>query len=298
MKEKRHIYTPIFVSAILLLMVITKLVDSSLLNRENEYVAIILLECVIFAIPGIIFTRLAGSREEKLIKISFLKKNSVMILLLASLILITGGILYGFLASGSDFGADLTFELYDVFTAKYADSVGEVMYLILAYALIPAFFEEFTFRGIICAKYDGISPLYSVLMSSVFFGFIHLDLSMLAFYIFAGFILSIVLYAVESVFITIAVHFIYNMFFIFCPMYISGIYVAGKEFLLFLCGIIFFGSLALFCSECRKAFLRKAEEADNREDSSKSTKPNFFEVILSPTAIACYVIYLVAVAIL
>jgi membrane protease YdiL (CAAX protease family) len=61
-------------------------------------------------------------------------------------------------------------------------------------------------------------------MSSITFAFIHLDYVMLPFYIFSGLIFAIVIYSVDSVLITIAVHFIYNLFFIFCPMYISSIY--------------------------------------------------------------------------
>lgn len=297
MKEKRHIYTPIFVSVILLLIMLMKTVDASILNRDNEYVAIILLECVIFAIPGIIFTRLTASRNEKIIKLSALKPNTIVIMLLAVLILISGSILYGYLISRFTHELNIAFDLYDVFTAKYADSFGEVLYLILAYAFIPAFFEEFTFRGIICAKYEAISPVYAIIMSSLMFAFIHLDYVMLPFYAFSGMIFAVVLYSVESVLITIAVHFIYNLFFIFCPMYISSIYSSGKELLLFLCGIVFFGSLAFLCSECRTVFRRKAETDSYNKSKGNRIALNPLEIFLSPTAIICYLVYFAAVVI-
>lgn len=299
MKERRHIYTPIFASVIILLIMLMKLVDASVLNRENEYVAIILLECVIFAIPGIIFTRLTGRRDDKVIKMAPLRSNTILILLLAVLLLISGSIFYGYLVSSFSSGVNVAFNLYDVFTAKYADSVGEVLYLVLAYALIPAFFEEFTFRGIIFARYEALSPLYSVIMSSVMFAFIHLDYVMLPFYIFAGLILAIVLYSVDSVFITVAVHFLYNLFFLFCPLYINSIYSSGKEILLFISGIVFFGSLSFLCAECRKVFRRKAETEPNPSDRSKRSgrSVSFLEVILSPTAIICYLVYFAAVVI-
>jgi membrane protease YdiL (CAAX protease family) len=297
MKEKRHIYTPVFISVIILLIILMKTVDASLLNRDNEYIAIILLECVIFAIPGIIFTRLTASRDEKIVKLSALKPNTVVIMLLAVLILISGSILYGYLISNYDTDHNIAFNLYDVFTAKYADSFGEIVYLILAYAFIPAFFEEFTFRGIVCAKYEAISPVYAIIMSSITFAFIHLDYVMLPFYIFSGLIFAIVIYSVDSVLITIAVHFIYNLFFIFCPMYISSIYSSGKELLLFLCGIVFFGSLAFLCSECRTVFRRKAESDSFNSSKDNSIRLNPLEVFLSPTAIICYLIYFAAVVI-
>ena len=297
MKEKRHIYTPIFGSVIILLIMLMKLVDASVLNRDNEYVAIILLECVIFAIPGIIFTRLTSRRDDNTIKMAPLRSNTVLILLLATLTLISGGILYGYLVSIFTSSSDIAFNLYDVFTAKYADSAGEVIYLILAYALIPAFFEEFTFRGIVFSKYETLSPIYSVVMSSLMFAFIHLDYIMLAFYIFAGLILAIVLYSVESVFITVTVHFLYNLFFLFCPLYINSIYSSGKEILLFISGVAFFGSLSFLCAECRKVFRKKAETEPAYSGGKSVPSVTVWEVILSPTAIICYLIYFAAVVI-
>lgn len=297
MKERRHIYTPIFVSVILLLIMLVKLVDSSVLNRDNEYAAIILLECVIFAIPGIIFTRLTSKREDRVIKMAYLKSNTVLVLLLSALALISGSILYGYLVSGFTVRFNVAFNLYDVFTAKYADSIGEVLYLVLAYALIPALFEEFTFRGVVFAKYESLSPAYSIVMSSIMFAFIHLNLVMLPFYIFAGLILAIVLYSVDSIFVTVAVHFLYNLFFLFCPLYINSIYSSGKELLLFISGITFFGSLAFLCAECRKIFRRKSETEPVNNERRRGQSINILEVILSPTAIICYLIYFAAVVI-
>lgn len=297
MKEKRHIYTPVFVSVILLLIMLMKIVDSSLLNRDNEYMAVILLECVIFAIPGIIFTRLTSAHNDKAIKFSALKPNTITILLLAVLVLISGSLLYGYIISRFDDGFNVAFNLYDVFTAKYADTFGEVVYLILVYAFIPAFFEEFTFRGIVCSKYEGISPIYAIIMSSAMFAFIHLDYRLLIFYFFAGLILSLVLYTVDSILITIIVHFLYNLFFIFCPMYINSIYASGKELLLFLSGVVFFGSLTFLCAECRKVFRRKAENEPPEKEGVEKLSVNPLEIFLSPTAIICYLIYFAAVVI-
>ena len=297
MREKRHIYTPILVTIIVLMITLMKLVDASLLNRDNEYLAIILLECVIFAIPGIIFTRLTGRRDDKVIKMASLKPNTVLILLLAVLSLISGSILYGYLISKFSVSFNVAFNLYDVFTAKHADSLGEIIYLVLAYALIPAFFEEFTFRGIVFAKYESLSPICSIAMSSLMFAFIHLDPAMLPFYIFSGLILAIVLYSVESIFITVIVHFLYNLFFLFCPLYINSIYSSGKEILLFLSGIIFLGSLAFFCGECRKIFRKKAEIEPANSHKRGNSAVSFLEVLLSPTAIICYLVYFAAVVI-
>lgn len=297
MNTRNHIYTPILVAVILVLILLSKLIDASVLDRENEYVAVMLLECIIFAIPCIIFSRFFVQQPVNTLKISVFGAGMIPLAALGAVILISGGLLYGILSASINITSPSAFTLYEVFTAKKTDSVGGGIYLAFAYALIPSVFEEFVFRGVVCTKYEKLSPIYSVLMSSLMFGFIHFDLRMLPFHIFAGIILSVSMYASHSIFIPITIHFLYNLFFVFFPTYISAVYSSDSRFFIFVCGMIFFIALAFFCAECRSIYKKRAESepVDSYPMKKQGSGINVIEVILSPSAVVCYLIYFAAV---
>ena len=145
-------------SAILILILISRAIDTSLLTRENEYLGIIILEVMIFAFPCIIFTRLFPPKAGNTLKISIFGADKIFLAFTATILLISGSIMYAFLINGVG-GTDSSFTLYNVFTAKKTGAISGNLYLILVYALIPAVFEEFTFRGVICSGYEGYSPV-------------------------------------------------------------------------------------------------------------------------------------------
>ena len=119
---------------------------------------------------------------------------------------------------------------------------------------------------------------------------IHFDIRMLPFYILAGIVLGIVLYASGSVFISIAVHFVFNLFFIFAVDYSNAFIMADKNFSFFTIGLLFFVSAFMFCGECKSIYKKKASTASISEKDS-AVKANALEILLSPTAVICYLIY-------
>jgi len=127
-------------------------------------------------------------------------------------------------------------------------------------------------------------------MSSLFFGMIHFDIKMLPFHLFAGVILGIVLYASGSVLLSIAVHFVFNMFFIFATDYATAFILADSDFSFLVIGLLFFVFAFLFCGECKAIYKRKAAHApmDEKKDLKKT---NALEILLSPTAVVSYLIY-------
>ncbi len=293
MRSKNQIYLPILVAVILLLIIASGFVDVSLLNRENEYLGVILLEIVIFALPCIIFSRIFSQKPVNTLKISVFKADKVFFILLAAVLLISGSLLYGFLFDG-DSASDMSFTLYRIFTAKKTSSFSGVLYLVLAYALIPSVFEEFTFRGVVCSGYEEASPIYSIAMSSVFFAMIHFDLRMFPFHLIAGAVLGIVVYATGSVFASIAVHMAFNLFFIFANDYSLAFVSADGSFSFFVIGTLFLLCAALFCAEGRKIYRKKARTTPI-DDKPKGKRINPLEIVLSPSAVVCYLIFFAVV---
>mgnify|MGYP000094321803 CR=1 FL=1 len=80
-----------------------------------------------------------------------------------------------------------------------------------AIAVIPAFLEEFVFRGIVMGIYERhMRPLWAIILSGTAFGLLHMQFSLFYLYIGIGVILGWVVYRSRSVWVGVVFHFVYN----------------------------------------------------------------------------------------
>ncbi len=153
------------------------------------------------------------------------------------------------------------FTLYDTFATANDGSVGAWIRLILAYGLLPAFCEELVFRGILSAEHEKHGILYASVVSALFFAFLHFDLSALPVYLFAGLVLSFVMYVTRSTVAAMVVHLGYNLFGIFAQAGLSGYCRStgsiGLLVVLLIALLLF--SAALFCGEVARILRRRAK---------------------------------------
>lgn len=83
-------------------------------------------------------------------------------------------------------------------------------YMFVSTAVMPAIFEELTFRGVImtCCKRAGI--VKAVLLSALYFGIMHMSLYQLFYAIAAGLIFGVMVYYSNSILTSVTAHFIVN----------------------------------------------------------------------------------------
>ena len=193
------------------LLLISKVIDLTLLNRENEYYSIVILQMMIFLLPGAIWCRFSGEKYLGALRLRMIKLDSLPIILSAAVLMASGGLLLGVLFGGTESLAG-SFSLYDTFISKHGGTAGNAAYLILTYAALPAFCEELVFRGILCAEYERHGAVCATLLSMLLFNILHFDLRHAPVYLFSGLVLCAVLYATRSLFAAVAVHFGYNLF--------------------------------------------------------------------------------------
>ena len=63
--RQKSITAPVAVLAVFILLLLTRFLEGELLTRENEYVAIIVLQLLIFMLPATIYIKLtAGNTSE------------------------------------------------------------------------------------------------------------------------------------------------------------------------------------------------------------------------------------------
>ncbi len=244
---------PLLVLAIFILLFVSRLIDTALLTRENEYVAVIVLQLVIFLLPAAFYIKALGLDFGRF-RLSLFGPGHLLLLISAIISLTTGTILIEYYTVG---GAALeqNYDLWGVFISKNEGTVSSAVYLILAYAALPAVCEEFVFRGLLIAEYEKRSTTAAVLLSSLFFALLHFDIERFPVYFFAGLILAMTLYASRSLVAAIAVHFCHNMIGIFGRPYMQTLAeLGGDKLFMTLLTAIFLLFTGIFAADAARLY--------------------------------------------
>lgn len=81
---------------------------------------------------------------------------------------------------------------------------------IIALAVLPAICEEVVFRGIVMTGYKKLSPITAIIISSLFFGFMHQNLYQFSYAALTGIFLGFLVFYTNSIYSSILAHFIIN----------------------------------------------------------------------------------------
>lgn len=289
------------VLATFLLLLLSKWIDVTLLDRDNEYLSVVILQMMIFLIPAAIWCRLGGERYLRGLRLRIMPADSVALILAASVLMISGGVLVSILFGGLESLSE-SFSLYDTFISKDDGSAPIKLYLIMAYAVLPALCEEFVYRGILCHEYEKGGVLRAILLSSLFFSLLHFNLPNFPVYFFSGVVLAMTLYATRSIWGAVLAHFLYNLFGLFGQPYVSTFYnITGSTALfVFVVGFLFLVCGTVFCGEAArlyKKYLYRSYSADYRKPKNEgweAVRDAYLEVFSAPSAIACLAVYILA----
>ncbi len=244
---------PLLVLAIFFLLYISRLIDTALLTPENEYAAVIVLQLVIFLVPAAFYIRALGLDFTRF-RISIFGPGQLLLLISGLVALTSGTILIDHYTLGDSAFAQ-NYDLWGVFISKNEGTAASSIYLILAYAALPALCEEFVFRGLLISEYEKRSSTSAVLLSSIFFALLHFDIERFPTYFFAGLLLSLILYASRSLLAVMVVHFCHNMIGIFGRPYMQTLAeLGGAELFITLLTATFLLSIGIFTAEAARLY--------------------------------------------
>lgn len=250
-------YASWLILAIYALLLLARLIDTFFLTRENQYLSTILLQLLLFPIPAYLYIRLRGKALSGKLALRPPALSHLFLIISSVLMLICGCTLLALICGMMN--AQPSFTLYDTFSSVHDGTAGASVRLILAYGLLPAFCEELIFRSILCAEYEKRGILYASLLSSLFFAFLHFDLTALPVYLFAGILLSAVRYVTRSTVASMIVHLGYNLFGIFVQAGLSGYCrsTGSIGLLVILLIALLLLSSAFFCGEVSRILKRR-----------------------------------------
>lgn len=246
----------------IVLIIASRFVYSAITNRDSEFVVVPILQMLVFILPAMLFLWLAGtdSMSASKLRIRILRLSHIPLIVAATMMLITGGLLLSMIFGGID-SLRNNFSLYETFVSKNGRGTGNTLYLIFTYALLPAVCEETTYRSLLSSEYEGCGIACAIGVSALLFGILHLNAHMLPVYIFAGLLLALTMYATRSVLCSIAVHFLYNLFCIFSQPLVTTFYRSTSSAGLFVVLVIllFMLSAALFCFSASRLYAKYAK---------------------------------------
>jgi len=290
---------------VFIMLLLSKLAVRMLTEAGNQYLALVILHLLTFGLSGAIWCRLRDLPKFRLgekryvtrLRMTRPRLSHTVVTAAAVFALISGCLLLSINFSGES-SLEGSFSLYDTFVSKYNATPLGVLWLILAYAALPAFGEELIFRGIICAEYDRYGVVCSVTLSSLWFSLLHFNFAKITVYIFAGLVLALLLYATRSLYTVMIAHFIYNLFGIFGQQYITEFYITAGSvgvvviiliMLLLLSAVVFCGGAA----KLYRDYAKRDEPSNYREPKGRAELiKNYRSAVINPYAAACVVLFL------
>ena len=279
------------------LLLLSRLIDASLLDRNSEFVGIILIQVLIFIIPAILYCKLRGENFAERIRLRTPRLSHIPFLLYLLVVMISGSLLTSILTGGIR-SLEGSFTLYDTFVAR-TGTPAETAYAILAYALLPAVGEELTYRSILCSEYEKRGVGISIVASALLFAMLHFSFAHFLTYFFLGILLACAMYTTRSFLAPILLHICYNIFCLFGQPYLSAFYVnAGSNEIFIFCVVVLFLLFAAFSAgEARKIYHVHAKKNISSGYTTalpiKQLPATFLQSMLSPVAAACLIVWLI-----
>lgn len=280
-----------------MLLLLSRLIDARLLDRDSEFVGIILMQVLIFIIPAILYCKLRGENFAERIRLRTPRLSHIPFLLYLLVVMIAGSLLTSILTGGIR-SLEGNFTLYDTFVAR-TGTPAEMAYAILAYAFLPAIGEELTYRSILCSEYEKRGVGVSIAASALLFAMLHFSFAHFLTYFFLGILLAGAMYTTRSFLAPILLHICYNIFCLFGQPYLSAFYVhAGSNEIFIFCVVVLFLLFAAFAAgEARKIYHIHAKK--NISSSYTTALPlkrlpaTLLESLLSPVALVCLAVWLI-----
>ena len=285
----------LLVFAIMLLLSIFNLINTTLLFSSNAWM--IPMVAIAFLVPFFVFRKSRGGKKYlPTLHLSVPKKYHIPTIIFSTILILLGSMLLKILLVN---GKYTEFSVYGTFFANRNGSIFKDFYLAHVFCIIPPVLEGLIFRGVILREFDRRGRLCAVLCSSIFFALIGFSFFDFIPRFFLGVILCIVLYATESIAITITIHIAYNFFAVFFePTFVALRNVSANADLFIFITAILTLIIAFFMLSHLSRLYRKYSHTKFGESFVKSTPRertfwHLVELMFSIPAIASYVIFIV-----
>lgn len=288
------------VFAIMLLLSLFNLINTTLFFSGNELMLVMIP--IAYSPPFFIYWLSRGGKKYiPTIHFELPKRVHIPTIIFSTLLMLSGSLLLKILIFQ---GKYTEFSVYNTFWAHRNGSFWNDLYLVLGFCILVPLAEGVVFRGALIKEYDRRGRLTSTVVSSLLFALIGFGFDELLPRFFLGALLCAVLYATESITLTVAMHIVYNFFAIFFEPTLIAIKNVSSNFELFTFMVAIFALAMAVCLLSHLSRLYRKYSHDKfgentvRSTPKKKTFWNIAELLTSIPAIACYVLFIIVSLIL
>ena len=208
----------------------------------------------------------------------------ILFLIFSAILFISGMLLikYFYFINGGEVASLVNF--YEDFSGT-TEGTSHIE-IILSLIVIPAFCEEFFFRGIVFSEYRKYGTGNAIIISTLCFAMLHFSVENMAIYLFTGLLLGFVTAVTRSIIPSIILHLLSNTLSIYASDAFLRVTVVknGAFFIGFVLVMLTGIALILFLSRVESIFYAYSERPQIESIPPKS-RQNVGKVLLSPTFI-------------
>ncbi len=304
MRFRETIFVPLLLFLVFGLILLTALIPEERLElNSNPYLAVAVLQLAVFGIPALLYSRIRGKNLTPHLRLHLAPLSQILYLLYGTIFLICGTALVG-MGLYALFPVPYAASSANQYTVAAADSrFFDGVYMVVAFALLPAVTEEFMFRGIVVGEYEKNGPAIAAFMGALAFAMSHFSLVRFPVYLFSGLVLAAVLFTTRSLFAAMLLHTLYNTSVLFLEPYVMRLMdkknVSVTLFLLIL-GFLTILSALLMSFEASRIYRHYYESGmmpEHGDGEKKSAISRIGAVFFSPAFLAL-VVFFVTVALI
>ncbi len=202
-------YLSMQIVAIFMVLILNRLNLSSEAGTIVDYLLDILISVMAAFIPGLFYFLFSHKKMTTLIPTKHTKLTTLIPLLFI-------GLAVAMIANSL---SDLMLQNFSLFGIENhanfsttTNSVGEFLLCIVSTAIVPAFAEEFAFRGIIMGSLRKYGDAFAIVSSAILFGTMHGNISQIPFALTLGLIFGYVDCKTDSIYPSVIIHFANNFY--------------------------------------------------------------------------------------
>lgn len=299
---KSCVYAPFLVAVTELLAVASSRISiSSLERRDNIYIALVVIQLLVYIIPGIFYCKLRHKNDVSTLRLSVAKPDRLYFAVVAALTLFAVSAAFKLLyiqlgIYKSDFAAYASYINISTFS-----SASDILYMIITFVFIPAVSKEFIFRSVIFGEYmnDGFGYVAPAVISSVMYAMIYFRIAAFPKYFIIGMILSLTSLIADSVIISMVAGTVYGLLDVFSESYIANLMRSDYKLLLvFVTVAMLLLFITLFFAEAERLFFNKGTAGDPSPTLKiRKEKLSVFlrSAFCRPSFLVCAVLFLLGV---
>lgn len=276
--------------------ILSSVFSSYLTNTSFTFLVDIFVSVFSAFIPGLFYFLLSKNKPSQLIKanrVGFVKIIPLLFIGMAFSMLsniATSLVQSNMMFFGLENSIDFSNDVY---------SVQEMLLYFVSTALVPAFAEEFAFRGILMGSLRKYGDVFSILISSIIFGAMHGNIVQIPFAFMLGLIFGYIDCKTNSIVPSILIHFCNNFYSVLmdilsCNTYLSDNLIMAIQYLLMavfcIIGLLSF----VYIAKTNKEFFKMTSTEPNGYGNSNalSLGEKIKEALLSPAIIVLLVLFL------